>query len=72
MSENEPHAPPDDADKTQYLIDGGWIQNGRGWLHPLSWLVSWPLDQAYLMEKDDERKGMRMSKEEVEAYLRDG
>jgi hypothetical protein len=72
VSENKQHAPPDDAGKEQYLIDGGWIQNGRGWWHPPSCLASWPLDQAYLMAKEDERKGLRMSKEEVEAYLRDG
>jgi hypothetical protein len=63
---------PSGSDKEQYLIDGGWIQNGRGWWHPPSCLASWPLDQAYLMAKEDERKGLRMSKEEVEAYLRDG
>ncbi len=56
--------------KEQYLRDGGWIQNSRGWWHPPSCLASWPLDQAYLMAKEDERKGARMSKEEVEAYLK--
>jgi hypothetical protein len=61
---------PSGSDKEQYLIDGGWIQNRRGWSHPLSRLASWSLDQAYLTEKEDERKGLRMSKEEVEAYLR--
>jgi hypothetical protein len=59
-----------DSDKTQYLIDGGWIQNGRGWWHPPSCLASWPLDQSYLMAKEDERKRLRMSKGEVVSYLR--
>lgn len=60
-----------DSGKEQYLIDGGWIQNGRGWWHPPSCLASWPLDDAYRMAKQDERNGIRMNKEEVEAYLRD-
>lgn len=47
---------PDDATKERYIRGGGWIQNGRGWWHPPSCLASWPLDQAYLMAKDDEAK----------------
>lgn len=63
---------PDDDGKERYIRDGGWIQNGRGWWHPPNCLASWPLYEAYLMAKDDERKGMRMSQGEVKDYLRYG
>lgn len=60
---------PSFAEQRQYLIDGGWLENLRGWWHPPSCLASWPLPEAYKMAKRDEERGLRMTPEEVSQYL---
>ena len=60
-----------ECEMRQYLIDGGWLENIRGWWHPPSCLASWPLDQAYKMAKRDEERGLRMTPREV-AEVKEG
>lgn len=67
-----PHPEVTDAEKRTYLWDGGWLQNINGWWHPPSCLASWPLNEAYEMAKKDEAKGLRMTPDEVKAYLARG
>jgi len=52
----------------QYLRDGGWEQDERGWWYPPHCMASFPHDDAMRMAKEDERRGLRMSSEEVKAY----
>ena len=57
-------------EKIDYLTEGGWIQNRHGWWHPPNCIASFPLEQAMEMAKRDEDRGLRMSREEVDEYLR--
>lgn len=63
-------AKPTESEMIQYLCDGGWICNLRGWWHPPSCLASWPIHEAYEMAKKDEAKGARMTPAEVAEYLK--
>lgn len=58
-----------ESEMREYLWNGGWLQNSRGWWHPPSCLASWPLSEAFEMAKNDEEKGVRMTPEQVADYL---
>ena len=60
-----------EREQYEYLCEGGWLQNDRGWWHPPNCVASWPLRKAIKMAKRDEERGLRMSTGDVMRYLSD-